>query len=489
MNRPARFFIANGLFALIVAVGAMAAPSSGVHPLYLVLLFALCSSPLLNLARLNDRYALLALFSAVFFQFYGLLDLINLFRTLPGTTDTDSVLSDSEMVILAGGALVHSAYRLVSRPYGVGLQPSARDWRISSLILVGASLWATATAASFYFKVFVIKAQNADAVAKGLGSLGPFETIGFLLANLVQPLGLLFLAYAYCRYRKSLLLPVIIAMVLAQLVFGFIVDSKGDALIGAVLVAVTHLLVNGRLPKTWVAAIAAFVLLAFPILQANRTVRATHGYDSSEVLQSLTKVFEAAVATSDSNSKGRDRAATFAERLSLKGSVEMIVRGTGTVAPFQNGYTLLPIVSAFIPRVVWPDKPDIQTGQILNKEFKVSSVAYTYISPSHLGELYWNFGWTGVVGGMTFVGLLLGYLGRRFDGSRITTMTGILVLVVTIKFLILGAEGSIAVQYVQWLRAMAIVGILHLLFASQRVIARKAVTPSVAVRPQPLLQR
>ena len=81
------------------------------------------------------------------------------------------------------------------------------------------------------------------------------------------------------------------------------------------------------------------------------------------------------------------------ERASLKFNMEREFARTGVDVPFQEGRTLVAIPLAFIPRIIWPDKPDVSTGQLFNHEIIQGEVADTYISPSHVGELYWNYGW------------------------------------------------------------------------------------------------
>jgi hypothetical protein len=88
------YYLANAVFVLIVAAGALISPSSA-HPLYLIVLFALCSSPLLDMRHLNDRFVLLVLFSVVFFQFYGTSDLLHLLYALPDMV-TPGIMSASE---------------------------------------------------------------------------------------------------------------------------------------------------------------------------------------------------------------------------------------------------------------------------------------------------------------------------------------------------------------------------------------------------------
>ena len=100
-----------------------------------------------------------------------------------------------------------------------------------------------------------------------------------------------------------------------------------------------------------------------------------------------------------------------------------------------------------MPRIIWPGKPDIEVGQLVNNAFHVSQEAAAHISPSHLGELYWIFGWTRVVLGMPLIGFLFGFIGARFNLREGRTVTRLLVTVVTFHYLVQGIEGTIAVSY------------------------------------------
>jgi len=172
-----------------------------------------------------------------------------------------------------------------------------------------------------------------------------------------------------------------------------------------------------------------------------------------------------ALDTKESLDSGHYRAESFFERSSIKANVTMIVTKTGHGVEFQHGRTIVSLLAAFIPRMVWPDKPDTATGRLVNSEFTHSEQRQTNISPSHLGELYWNFGWPGALIGMVVIGGLLGTIAVRFDLTRALNLTRVLVIMVTIKTLILGFEGAININYSMWMRTMAAVGIMHLLFA------------------------
>jgi hypothetical protein len=467
VNRTATYLLANAGFAVVVAIGAGVGSAAGVHLAYLLLLFALCSSVLLNIRRLNDRFALLAIFGAVYFQYFGTLDLISLFRGTGAPQASNDLLSTAELVILAGCGILQVGYRLACRERSAATRQPAKDWPEPALVLFGCVLWVISTWLTWWFKVYVLTDQNGAAISSGLGRLSSLEIIGFLLAGMLQPLSILMLAYVQYRYQRKYMLPLIVGVVLVQLAIGFVIDVKGEALIGAVLVVLTRLLVSGRIPKTWILVFVAFIAVAFPALQANRILRNRMRLDHVAVAQNLVGAVKEAFAHGEEVSSGDSRAQTVFERTTLKGMVEMIVTRTGKDVKYQRGYTLTPIYAAFIPKILWPDKPDIPTGQLVNSEFQVLNAAYafTYISPSHLGELYWNFGWPGALGGMLIIGLLLGLVGAQVDMTQSISLTRLMIAVVTIRLLILGFESTVATQYVVWIRSLAAIGFLHLVLA------------------------
>lgn len=473
MNRLTPYIIINVVFAVVVAVGMLRQPHSDVHAVYLITLFALCSSSVLGMRQLHDRFALLAAFSATYFLLFGALDVIYLWSGVPPQATASGIISTAEAAILVGGAIAQLGYRIACHLAQSSSDQQSKDWSARTLLWVGATLWVVCTVLSWQYKVNVISDMTTEATARGLASINDAQKAVFILAIMLQPLGILMLAYLQCRYRRAHLVPVIVGVVLTQLAFGFIIDVKGEALIGAVLVILTKLLVEGKLPRVWVVSSVVFIAVAFPVLQANRHVRAEYGVDRPNAAQQIGQVLERSVSKSKEVAAGSAPASssTFFERMSLKGVMEMIVSGTGSEVRFQYGHTLAPMLTAFIPRLIWPNKPDVQTGQLLNKEFRVSEVEFTYISPSHLGELYWNYGWAGVVIGMLVVGTLLGVVGARFSLADGVTLTRIMVIVATIRLIILGFESSIAAQYVLWFRSLLAIGCLHMVFARSQSVA------------------
>jgi hypothetical protein len=259
-------------------------------------------------------------------------------------------------------------------------------------------------------------------------------------------------------------------MTVIQIFIGFVVDIKGVALYGIILAIITSLLVNGRVPKAWLAFGVVFVTAVYPYFTAYRAAIHANGIARTTVVENFGAILAKTIAAKDKVNSGPDRAQTFLERSNVKNSVEVIVRKTGDSVAFQNGHTLAPILAAFIPRIIWADKEAVPTGQLFNKQFKLFDNDDIWVSPSYLGEMYWNFGWPGALLGMSFLGVTCGWVAARFNIGAYVTVTRLLVTVVTIKQLIVAFEGVVGDNITVWIRSLAAIGILHLLFA--RISAR-----------------
>jgi hypothetical protein len=454
---------------VLMAAGVGVAMWSPSNPpiLYLILLTALCSSPILKLPQLNGGYFLLAVYMAVFYNYFAVFDLMSI---LVGRTHDASpaILSASEILILAAAACVLLGYHAVARG-GQRAHSIPSEWPLRNVLIVGLAFWIAGTISLGYWQTFIITDRSNASLLKNLNNLGPGLTMIFMMGQLVQPLGVLILAYAYAKFRSAPLLGLVLLVVFTQIVLGFVADYKGEAMQAGILVIIAKTYVDGKPPKMWLLGAALFVVLAFPVFQAYRLqVRGEHGVSSLQTLQNLVSTLQSAVQAHEKADAGFGGSAyqtqSFWERASLKQSVDLIVQRTGEEKPYQRGATLTPIVAAFIPKILWPDKPSIAVGQVFNKEFQLAE-ADTYISPSHVGELYWNFGWLGVIVGSASIGMLLGFVGTRCAAVPYASLTRLLILVVTIYAFAIGSEGSIAVAYVPWLRSMAAIGMLHWVFA------------------------
>lgn len=80
---------------------------------------------------------------------------------------------------------------------------------------------------------------------------------------------------------------------------------------------------------------------------------------------------------------------------------------------YQEGSTFSNIAIGLVPRIFWPDKPSIPQGAKFSSEI----LRFEKVSIGMLiaGELFWNFGFTGVIIGSLLIGLALGYVWKLIN--------------------------------------------------------------------------
>lgn len=88
--------------------------------------------------------------------------------------------------------------------------------------------------------------------------------------------------------------------------------------------------------------------------------------------------------------------------------------------PFASGQPWMAIPYSLIPRVVWPNKPDLT--QMSNGQYAVTfnrlspeQAAVTAFNVPQLADAYWNFGWIGIVIVAVLAGLSIGLKAGAFE--------------------------------------------------------------------------
>lgn len=477
-SRVAYYAVLTAGFVVIVTIVTALGGGTNPRPLFLCALFALCSSPILYADALNGRCAILIAFLTLYFLFYGAADVIGLLVPLPlnEAIASQGLLSAAEFAVLLGALLVTFGYRvaLVLGTHSTR-QAVSVDWHGFTAVCIGLLLWTAGLAATWFWSTKVVDYFGMSA------TLGPYEAIGVLIARMVQPLGLALLAYRWIVSRGRSLLLLIVLILVVEFALGFILDSKELSIRGLMMVLLAKYLISGRVRAKWLAAAALAMVVSVPVFQAYR----------AEVLQARTQTREHAAQDLGENIQTAldsrqltdggfiTGSRSFLARISLKPTMELIIARVGRDVPFQDGATLMMVAQGFIPRLLWPDKPDSAVGQLFNREFGVSENPDTFISATHLGELYWNLGWPGLVVGMLAIGFLLGFVNSRFALSESMSMTRFLVIATTIYLLCLRFEGGIALTYTVWIRSLLLIAVLHLLFARVSTI-RESSSPARA---------
>jgi hypothetical protein len=484
------YAVLNLTFCMVLVVGSSIGGGSLAELPYVALLFAICASPIPFIDRLNGSFAMLGVAMAVYFVEFGALDAALMLKAPTKGAPVEGGIGFTEIILWLGALMqiagFHAAVR-ISKVRGVGRNP--KDWSRRFLVPIGLVLWIAASVATMYHDFVVQPDNSAVSIQAGLAKLGIWgSSVLILIENYAGPLGIMILAYWWAVWGKRRGTPLILTLIGAQFIIGWIVDTKEVAISAPVIALLTRFIVLGKIPVRWLAGAIVAIALVFPILSAKRVVM-TEELQMSRA-QALPHTFEILLRTIEEvdaikTGKYEQSSETFLERESVKGNVDLIIKGTAMGHPYKLGSTFEPLLYVFLPRVLWSDKPGGNSANLLNREFHISADPDTFISPSHLGEWYWNFGLAGVIVGMALSGALLGYISARFDPSSRTSITRVLVIIVTLYLLVARSEGQVEIQYALWARSMLLIGLLHLLFArdaNQRVdgeVSAKA-NPDVA---------
>ena len=160
-------------------------------------------------------------------------------------------------------------------------------------------------------------------------------------------------------------------------------------------------------------------------------------------------------------------------RLDGVGRASLIIRETPRSVPFQEGWTLAQIPIAYVPRLLWPEKPILIVGQFVTDTYGTGARSST--GPTWIGEFWMNFGWAGVIGGMSVLGFLLRVAHEVFI-RRSRTIPGLLATAVILYKLATKVGGALlgAVNGV----VFALIPIFFAHFVVSLMAGRTPATPS-----------
>jgi hypothetical protein len=473
VNRSLLYVGAAAGFIALAGIGAVAGGGADPRLAYVCALFLVCASPILFVDKLNGRYMLLCIFLPIYFMTFGASDLLDLFLGAAPVAPSGSA-AKAEVAIVLGAALIVLGYRAVA-DYGrrVGRNMASKDWPATTVAVVGLIVWVVGVASTWVWQVQVLK-RAWDPLRDLSAVTGMVLTVGRML----HPLGIALLAYGFVTTKSRLFGLLILAVVIGEFVLGFVEDSKEIAIMPAAMVLVAKFLVEGRIPKSWLIAVLAVGIVTFPVFQAYRAeVLADRGISRADAAMNLVKNIEIALTADRQHQKEVVYSSrSFLSRLSYKPTIEMIIERVGVTAPFQNGHTFLLLFEGFVPRVLWPDKPDSSIGQLFNRELRITESRENYISTTILGELYWNFGWLGIIVGCPLFGSFLGIINRRCDLSQRISVARFLIFCITTYGFCLRFEDGFAMTSTIWIRTLIAIGVLHMLFA------RTITTPTPSTR-------
>lgn len=455
-------FVGLNLFFVGTLVTATMLNGAELPLLYVSLLFLVCSIPVLVADSLHGRFSILIFFMPIFFLFYGMADVVKAFH--PGldlATDRAFSLTLGEMAILLGAVLFLAGFgfsaALFSRQASNWI---TQEWRPGATLIVGLVLWIAG-----YVSTAVWQFGFADRL--GSKDISATAAMAITTFRMLHPVGVALIAYAYVSQSRRSLLFVVLLVIAAEFVLGFVADSKELAIRALLILILAKILIQGFVPWRWIGIGAVLVATTFSIFYAYRfEVLQTRAQSRLEAIENFAENLDKALDSKVASKSGGLE--SFLGRVSLKPTMEIIVARTGDDVPFQRGYTIGLLFNAFVPRLIWPDKPDSSVGQLFNRQFSISEDPDTFISATHMGELYWNYGWGGLIVGMFVIGAVMGVASVAFSQAERRSVTRFLLLVATIYLVLLRFEGGIALQYTMWIRSVGMILLLHMMFKTVR---------------------
>ncbi len=176
-------------------------------------------------------------------------------------------------------------------------------------------------------------------------------------------------------------------------------SSRTDAVFTLLFgVGIAYMVRPRRLPKRALIILASGLLLLLAVMTLLRSVA-----QSGTVVES----------TTDSLRESAGNALVFNRNFGDMATAAHVINAVPEAIPYQDGRTILTYALAPLPRVLWPDKPVINVGPLIG--LNIYGLERAGVPPGFVGDLYLNFGTSGVLIGAVLIGRLL----RMFDRWRL----------------------------------------------------------------------
>lgn len=245
-------------------------------------------------------------------------------------------------------------------------------------------------------------------IPRGVGT----GALGALASSIFFSISLITLVHLRTRWRVAVLM--LLVVVPPLMIFNFFTGSKRLFLSPLFMIVLAYLVVERRIRVSWVIAGISALVVLYPVSQfyrdvvsQGRTLNAIQILsDPGRALSQVSGFFSRA----DPGEYLRSGLSASGSRLDGLGIATAIVKKTPDEVPFQNGRTLALIPISYIPRFLWPGKPGTTIGEWVTANYGSGAASGTATNktdtgPTWIGELFFNFGYTGVIVGMAFMGI------------------------------------------------------------------------------------
>lgn len=241
----------------------------------------------------------------------------------------------------------------------------------------------------------------------------------------------------------------LLAVTLALLLWRVAITGSKESLILPILQAAIVFHYLKRRLRAWELAAITLpaVLLAFGAVNFYRFVVVGRNGGSPK---SLGDVMSRVSSASDYMGTGSQTSgqSSALEQMMLRDagvdSLALAMKYTPDPFPFAYGKDLMTLPLTFIPRQIWRDKPSISVGSLFEHQYMGMPDNYIGFSSIHLiADLYRNFYFFGVAGGMFLVGVTLRFF-YRFASPISRGAAGVFVYAALLPSLGRFLEGDIA---------------------------------------------
>jgi len=271
------------------------------------------------------------------------------------------------------------------------------------------------------------------------------------LGQLLNPLGYFTLGFFYILYLKGILSNIeknFFLFLILPVVFidRFTSGALAQVFLLMLFYMIIYWQIRKKIPLFFIGILMAFYMIFNPAKMHYRTLITSDYYtDLSRVEK--TGLFFTAAYEYYKNVKGKSfdkLGSTQVGRINHITTFAYVVHNTPGTVPYWDGHTYEFLLVSFIPRFIWPGKPESSYGNefghryaLLNKNDYVTSFNLPW-----LPEFYANYGEVGVYIGMALVGLLFRLLVVVFASPKATIIEYLLGL--TLLFSLFYAESNLA---------------------------------------------
>jgi hypothetical protein len=421
------------------------------------------------------RHLLLTLFSFAFLIRFALPSVMfHLFGSgyEPGAEPnpiplTGSALARGMLAALLGYAALLAGYALPLGNLIANVVPRMkREWSAETAIAIALLIIAMGWA--------VLVPGNLGWIPERAGS----GVLGTIAAGSTIGIGLL--AICYQRYRSPVALLLLLMLVPPTMFFNFFTASKLLFLMPILIIGFVHVVLTRRLRFRWIVGGVLALAIIYPIAKAYREYMDAHSFGTVQMIMHPYLAFgliSSIATTSDPVEYVEQGMMTTATRLDGLGILSVVVRDAGVRVPFQNGRTLAYIPITYVPRLLWPGKPRFETGQWVTDNFGSGPQIKSSTGATWIGELFFNFGWIGVLFGMPLAGVWIRFIHEYF--LRIdATIPALLAGVVSTLVLVHGMEADLVGSTSGLIVRISPILVLHVLV--------RTIMPPPAKLPPPL---